>query len=94
MYDKNNSIRYLINWVESRCCNKNLSNTEGLISSAYTKYMSTDRMRLFMIHPFGYDDDHAVSNVKIENLSVYGSKMNTLDDAKVYIENAKRISID
>lgn len=37
----------------------------------------------------GYDNEHDVSNIKIKNLSLHGSKINNPKDAKFYLENAK-----
>ncbi|MBD0298658.1 MAG: right-handed parallel beta-helix repeat-containing protein, partial [Flavisolibacter sp.] len=42
---------------------------------------------------YGYDDNHAVTNVRVESLTVYGRKITNLNDAKFYLENAKSISL-
>ena len=41
----------------------------------------------------GYDDQHAVENVTIDNLTVYGMKVKTTQQGKLYTERAKAITI-
>jgi hypothetical protein len=55
---------------------KNISITEGLFP--YSIF-------------YGYDPQHNVRNVTIENLKVHGRKINRLADAKTYVENAENI---
>lgn len=49
------------------------------------------------IFPFsvfcGYDEDHVIENVVIENLTVHGKKINTFSDARLYTEFAKNIHL-
>lgn len=42
---------------------------------------------------YGFDEQHGVSNVRIENLRVYGKRIKTLADAKLYSENAQGIQL-
>jgi hypothetical protein len=55
---------------------KNISITEGLFP--YSIF-------------YGYDPQHNVRNVTIENLTVHGRKINRMADAKTYVENAENI---
>jgi polygalacturonase len=41
----------------------------------------------------GFDNEHAVSNVTIENLTVGGRTIRQLSEAKVYLENANNVII-
>lgn len=41
----------------------------------------------------GYDQNHLIENITIENLTVHGKKITNIDDARVYQENAKNIQI-
>ncbi len=42
---------------------------------------------------YGSDKAHLVENVTIENLSFYGKKIKTIEEAKFYFENTKNINI-
>lgn len=42
---------------------------------------------------YGSDKAHLVENVTIENLSFYGKKVKTIEEAKFYLENTKNINI-
>ncbi|MGB9746414.1 MAG: glycosyl hydrolase family 28 protein [Bacteroidales bacterium] len=42
---------------------------------------------------YGSDKEHLVENAIIENLTVYGKKIKTLEEAKFYLENTKNIII-
>lgn len=42
---------------------------------------------------YGYDDDHAVKNITMENLKLYDEQIKNLRQAKVYEENTKDVTI-
>ena len=42
---------------------------------------------------YGYDKDHAIQNVRIENFVVHGRKITDIKDARFYIEETQNITI-
>ncbi|HZG22976.1 MAG TPA: hypothetical protein VEZ17_00280, partial [Chitinophagaceae bacterium] len=57
---------------------KNISVTDGLFP--YSVF-------------YGYDTQHNIKNVMIDNYVVHGKKITRLSDAKLYLEQAENISI-
>jgi hypothetical protein len=41
----------------------------------------------------GFDEQHQVENITIDNLVVHGKKITTLEEAKVYTEFTKNLQI-
>jgi polygalacturonase len=65
----------------------------GNISDIVLKNISiTDGLFPYSVF-YGYDPQHNVRNITIENLTVHGKKITKLSDAKLYLEQAENISI-
>lgn len=43
---------------------------------------------------YGFDNEHDVKNIRIQNLKVHGQKIKSLQNAKCYIENTTDLTID
>lgn len=64
----------------------------GFIKDIYFKNIIVEGRPGFSVIS-GYDKNHQVENVFIENLVFNGKKVNTLDEGKFVVENAKNINI-
>jgi hypothetical protein len=65
----------------------------GNISDIVLKNISvTDGLFPYSVF-YGYDPQHNVKNVMIDNLMIHGKKITKLSDAKLYLEQAENVSI-
>jgi hypothetical protein len=64
----------------------------GNISDIVLKNISiTDGLFPYSVF-YGYNAQHNIRNVTIDNLTVHGKKITKLTDAKLYIEQAENVS--
>ncbi|GEO11898.1 glycosyl hydrolase family 28 protein [Segetibacter aerophilus] len=65
----------------------------GNISGVVLKNISvTDGLFPYSVF-YGYDSEHNVKNVTIDNLVIHGKKITKLSDARLYMEQAENISV-